>query len=112
MGNNLLIPPSIAPALVTEIVQEFDIIITPFVKTGKFELDRRVNTVTIVNQGATIITVNQVLFIYPGTPGVNSGESFTFAGLRNEIMNRNGRLDISFATGAGVAVIIQKIYLK
>lgn len=90
---------------------DYDIIITPVITNQKFLIDRRCNSLTIINQGTTRITINEVLFLYPGTVGTNSGESFTFGGLRNELFSKNGRIDISFVNGMGVAVVIQKIYI-
>ena len=79
------------------------------VKTNKgIAIEEMCNAVTIINVGTTLCTV-QGIPLNPGTPGTNNGESFTFGGNKGEIFR--GRLDIGFATSAGNAIVIQKIYI-
>lgn len=66
------------------------------------------NSVTIINTGTTVLTVNSVIPLNPGTPGTNNGESITIGGNRMEILG--ARLDLAFAGAVGNAVVIQKVY--
>lgn len=71
-------------------------------------IDKLCNSVTIVNTGATAMTVNKVPLAAPVAPNL-LGESFTFGGNRNEIFK--GRIDIAFTGGAGQCIVAQKFYL-
>ena len=71
-------------------------------------VDKYCNGVTVINTGTTVMRANQIP-LNPGTPGTNNGESWTFGGNRGEVYS--GRIDISFTTGAGSALVIQKIYI-
>lgn len=73
-------------------------------------IDRFCNSITFINQGADIITINGSIILYPGTVGTNSGESFSFGGNIYEIYS--GRIDIAFTTTVNpLCTVIQKIYL-
>lgn len=77
-------------------------------KTG-VSINSNCNSITIINYGTTIITVNGVITLYPGTPGTNSGESISLGGNIGEVYK--GRLDIAFSALAGNnCLILQKIY--
>jgi hypothetical protein len=84
--------------------------ITPvqYLVNSSIVVDPNCNSVTVINIGATIMTVNNIP-LNPGTPGINNGESFTFGGNRAEVFS--GRIDISFTGGAGSCIVIQKIYI-
>jgi len=71
-------------------------------------IDPLCNAYTAINVGSTVAYINGVP-LNPGTPGVNNGESISQGGNRLEILK--GRIDISFASGAGKVIVIQKIYL-
>lgn len=42
------------------------------------------NEMTFVNQGASVVFINQVFALYPGTPGSIQGDSITFDGKPGE----------------------------
>jgi hypothetical protein len=70
-------------------------------------VDRLCNSYTVINIGTTVMTVNGIP-LNPGVPGTNNGESFSLGGNKGEIFT--GRIDIGFATGVGLCVVIQKFY--
>jgi len=71
-------------------------------------VDPYCNGFTVVNTGATAMQVNGIPLAPPIAPAL-LGEAVSFGGNRDEIFS--GRIDISFATGAGRCVVTQKIYL-
>jgi hypothetical protein len=85
----------------------YNIIPTTYRQNSSVIIQEMCNSVVLINQGTTVATINGVV-LNPGTPGVNNGESFTFGGNVGEIFM--GRIDISFATGMGNILAIQKIY--
>jgi hypothetical protein len=86
----------------------YNIIYTTYRANTSMIIPRLCNSIIAINQGVTVATVNGVI-LNPGTAGVNNGESFVFGGNKGEIFY--GRVDISFPTGAGNVLVVQKIYL-
>jgi hypothetical protein len=86
----------------------FNYLYTTFKINGGIVVDELCNAYTVINTGTSIAYVNGVP-LNAGTPGTNNGESISQGGNRGEIFK--GRIDISFATGAGAVQVIQKIYL-
>lgn len=86
----------------------FNIIQETVNENASIVIEKYCNGFEVVNTGTTTCFVNGRP-LYAGTPGTNNGDSLTVGGNRGEIFT--GRLDISFATGAGNAIVTQKIYL-
>lgn len=72
------------------------------------EIDRNCNSISFLNIGTTIATVNGIP-LHPGAPGTNNGESFSIPGNAQEIFK--GRVDVGFTGGAGLLLVIQKFYV-
>lgn len=88
----------------------YDIVPSFYTANAHVQLDRYCNGVTVVNIGATNMTVNHVPLAPPVAPAL-LGEAQTFGGNRNELFR--GRIDIGFTAGAGSrCIVIQKIYVK
>jgi hypothetical protein len=73
------------------------------------EVDPKCNALTFINIGATLAIVNGVPLNPTLVPGAN-GESFSIPGNYGEFFN--GRIDVSFQTGAGNLLVIQKYYTE
>lgn len=66
------------------------------------------NGFVATNVGTTTVTINGHI-LYPGTPGTNNGDAFTFGGNAGEVFRGN----ISIFFGAGVTPLVtidQKFY--
>lgn len=88
----------------------YDIVNSIYNANAKVQIDQYCNGVTIVNTGATVLTVNGISLAAPIAPAL-VGESVSFGGNRNEIFY--GRIDIAFAAGAGSRCVVQqKVYVK
>lgn len=77
-------------------------------QNGNVPIDGKCNGWTAINIGTTLVNVNQIP-LNAGVPGTNNGESFTIGGNADEVFE--GRISVSFPSGAGVVLIIQKYYL-
>jgi hypothetical protein len=72
-------------------------------------VDQKCNSITAINKGASLVTINGIPLLPSITPG-QSGESIAIEGNGQEILS--GRVDISFSgAGAKYVVIIQKIFV-
>lgn len=71
-------------------------------------IDSKCNGFTAINIGSTKAIVNGVP-LNGGTPGTNNGEAFSVGGNSGEVFK--GRVTISFPSGSGNVLIIQKYYL-
>lgn len=67
-----------------------------------------VNSMTFINLGTTIVTINGGIILNPGTPGTNNGESISIGGNENEYFD--GRIDIGFVGGNGLLLAILKYF--
>lgn len=86
-------------------------IVPTTIRQSKFgvSLQRYVNSITIINYGASIVTVNSTIILYPGTVGSAVGDSISFGGNKGEIFK--GTIDIAFNLAVGNnCLILQKIY--
>ena len=86
----------------------FNIIPATFRNPASVIMQERCNSFFVINQGTTIAVVNGVV-LNPGVAGTNNGESFIFGGNKGELFR--GRVDISFPSGTGNVLTIQKVYL-
>jgi hypothetical protein len=88
---------------------KYNVITNSYNQNQNVPLDGNCNGWTAINIGTTIVTVNGIP-LHPGTPGTNNGESFTIGGNAGEIFT--GRISLTFATGTGQVLIIQKFYFN
>ena len=75
----------------------------------KVEVDKFCNAFTVVNTGATDMTVNGIPLAAPVAPAL-LGEAVQFGGNKGEIYI--GRIDLSFTGGTGRCIVTQKIYVQ
>lgn len=87
----------------------YNIINSTYAENAKVEVDRFCNGFTVVNTGATAMTVNGVPLAAPVAPQL-LGESVSFGGNRNEIFY--GRIDVAFTGGVGRCIVSQKVYIQ
>lgn len=73
------------------------------------QISADLNEITFLNNGSNIIVINNVLSLYPGTPGSVLGDSISFDGKEGE--KDSTLYEISFS-GAGVSncIVIRKNY--
>lgn len=79
-------------------------------QSGYYRVARGCNAYVVTNIGDTIVTFNDHI-LYPGTPGTNIGDSFTFGGHPGEVFV--GTMKVSFIPPVGALPqleIIQKFY--
>ncbi len=75
----------------------------------QFPTHEMCNSMIIVNQGDSIVTINSSIILYPGVIGTRNGESFTFGGNAYEIYK--GNVYIQFTGGTvDLCIVLQKIY--
>ena len=94
-----------------ELVLLYNYIPKTIVINASVVMDQNCNGVFIINIGSSLAQIDNLgIPLNAGTPGTSNGDSFTIGGNKGELFH--GRLDISFpGTGAGVVVVVQKIYL-
>lgn len=94
-----------------ELVLRYNYVPKTIVTPASVVMDENCNGVFIINTGATLAQIDNLgIPLNAGVPGTSNGDSFSIGGNKGELFH--GRLDISFpATGAGIVVVVQKIYL-
>lgn len=73
------------------------------------DLDMLCNGINVINTGTTVCTINGVP-LNPPAAGESVGDSYSIGGNRGEVLN--GRVNLTFAGGAGKAIVVQKFYLN
>lgn len=80
-----------------------------YTQNGLVDLDPLCNGLNVINTGTTVCEVNGVP-LQPPAAGESVGDSYSIGGNKGEIIS--GRVNITFAGGVGVAIVIQKFYLN